>query len=146
MKMCAVLIGKRGKSVNGMTCRMQQTRFGVRLDIYGALTRYVKLRVTHVPGMPGTFPPPPRVSDLDMHQGMCVTHMPWCMPGSLTSGFLWSRWRWKRSRHSRCMRNPQSYVSGKHRHIEACRHTMWKGSRKTSDWKSYVFDGLNLYL
>ena len=27
--------------------------------------------------------------------------------------FLWSRWRRKRSRHSRCMRNPQFYVSGK---------------------------------
>ena len=22
-----------------------------------------------------------------------VTHVPWCMPGSLTSGFLWIRWR-----------------------------------------------------
>ena len=35
------------------------------------------------------------------------------MPGSLTSGFLWSRWRGKRSRHSRRMRSPQFYVSGK---------------------------------
>ena len=33
--------------------------------------------------------------------------------GSLTSSLLWSRWRGKRSRHSRCMRNPQFYVSGK---------------------------------
>ena len=33
--------------------------------------------------------------------------------GSLTNGFLWSRWRGKRSRHSRCMRNPQFCVSGK---------------------------------
>ena len=23
----------------------------------------------------------------DMHHGTCVTHVPWCMPGSLTSGF-----------------------------------------------------------
>ena len=36
----------------------------------------------------------------------------WCMPGSLNIGFLWSRWRGKRSRHSRRMRNPQFYVSG----------------------------------
>ena len=36
------------------------------------------------------FSPPPRVSDHDMHQGTCVTHVSWCMPGSLTSGFLWS--------------------------------------------------------
>ena len=39
--------------------------------------------------------------------------VPWCRPGSLTSGFLWSRWRGKRSRHSRRMRKPQFYVSGK---------------------------------
>ena len=23
------------------------------------------------------------------HHGMCMTHVPWCMPGSLISGFLW---------------------------------------------------------
>ena len=79
----------------------------------GPLAKYVKLRVAHAQGMPGTFSPPPRVSDPDMHHGTCVTHVPWCMPGSLTSGFLWSRWRGKRSRHSRRMRNPQFYVSGK---------------------------------
>ena len=61
------------------------------------LTRYVKMRVVHAPGMPGTF----------------STHVPWCISGSLTRGFLWSRWRGKRSRHSRHMRNPQYYVSGK---------------------------------
>ena len=43
--------------------------------------------------MPGTFSPPPRVSDPDMHLGTRVTHVPWCMPGSLTSGFIWRRWR-----------------------------------------------------
>ena len=42
-----------------------------------------------------------------------ATHVPWCMPGSLPSGFLWSRRRGKRSLHSRRMRNPQSYVYGK---------------------------------
>ena len=68
---------------------------------------------THAPGMPGTFSPPPRLSDPDMHHGTCGTHVPWCMPGSLTSGFLWSR-RWGGiSRHSRRMRNPQCCVSGK---------------------------------
>ena len=80
---------------------------------YGPLARYVKLRVAHAPGMPGTFSAPPRACDPDMHHGTCVTHVPWCIPGSLTSGFLWSRWRGKRSRHSRRMRNPQFYVSGK---------------------------------
>ena len=79
----------------------------------GPLARYVKLRVAHAPGMPGTFSPPPRVIDPDMHHGTCVTHVSWCMPGSITSGFFWFRWRGTRSRHSRRMRNPQFYVSGK---------------------------------
>ena len=76
----------------------------------GPLSRYVKLRVAHAPGMPGRFSPPPWISDTGMHHGTCVTHVPWCMPGSLISGFLWSWWRGKRSRR---MRNPQLYVSGK---------------------------------
>ena len=46
-----------------------------------------------------------------LHHVTCVTHVPWCMPGSLTRGCLWIRWRGKRSRHSRRMRNPQFYVS-----------------------------------
>ena len=79
----------------------------------GPLARYAKFQVAHAPGMPGTFSPAPRISDPDMHHGSCVTHVPWCMPGSLTVGFLWSRWRGKRSRHSRRMRNLQFYVSGK---------------------------------
>ena len=84
-----------------------------KLSCHGPPDRYVKLRVAHAPGMPGTFSPPPRVSDPDMHHGTCVTHGPWRMPGSLTSGFLRSRWRGKRYRHSRRMHNPQFYVSGK---------------------------------
>ena len=43
--------------------------------------------------MPGTVSPQPWVSDPDMHYGTCVTHVPWCMPGSLTNGLFWSRWR-----------------------------------------------------
>ena len=41
--------------------------------VHGPLTRYVKLRVAHAPGMPGTFSPPPRVSEPDTHHGTCVT-------------------------------------------------------------------------
>ena len=51
------------------------------------LARYVKLQVVHAPGMPGTFSPPPRVSDPDMYHGMCATHVPECMSGTLASGF-----------------------------------------------------------
>ena len=69
--------------------------------------------IAHAPGIPGTFSPPrlhrkPLVSDPGMHHGTCVSHVPWCMSGLLT--------RYggkKRSRHSRRMRNPQLYVSGK---------------------------------
>ena len=46
-----------------------------------ALTRYVKLRVAHAPGMPGTISPPPWVSDPDMHQGQysaCWSHLKLC--------------------------------------------------------------------
>ena len=81
--------------------------------LHGLLASYVKLLIAHAPGMPGTFSPPPRFSDPGMHHDTCVTHVPWCMPGSLTSGFLWSWRRGKRSRHSRRMRNPQFDVSGK---------------------------------
>ena len=66
-----------------------------------------KLRVVHALGMPGT------VSDLGMHHGTYVAYLPWCIPGSLNNGFLWSRSRGKRSRHSQRMRNPQFSVSGK---------------------------------
>ena len=39
------------------------------------------------------------VSDPYMHHDTCVTHVPWCMSGSLNQ-----RWQGKRSRHSRRMR------------------------------------------
>ena len=41
----------------------------------------------------------------------------WCMAGSLTISFLWSRWRGKRSRHSRRMRKPKLNVSGKRGYV-----------------------------
>ena len=68
--------------------------------------RCINVRVANAPGMPGTFSQPPRVSDPDMHLGTYVTHVPLCMPGSLTSGFLWSRCQGKHSWHSRRLGNP----------------------------------------
>ena len=52
---------------------------------HGPLTTYVKLRVAHAPGKPGTFSRhrlqrKPLFSD----HGTCVTHVPWCISGSLT--------------------------------------------------------------
>ena len=64
----------------------------------------------------GNVFPATAVSDPDMHHGTCVTHVPWCMSVSLTSGFLWRRWRGKRSRYSWRMRNPQFCVSVR-RHV-----------------------------
>ena len=82
----------------------------LEMSTYGSLARYADCACT---GNAGNVFPVPRVSDSGMHHGTCMTHVPWCMPESLTRGLLWSRWQGKRSRHSRRMRNPQFYVSGK---------------------------------
>ena len=97
---------------------------------HGPLTRYTKVWVAHAPIMLGTFSPPPRVSYSDMHHSTCVTHVQWCMPGSLTSCFLWSQWWGKRSRHSRRMRNPQFCLSGK-RSMEITALSDWIGYKFT---------------
>ena len=92
---------------------MQGKGYCLIFSIHGLLARYVKLRIANAAGMSGTFSPPPRVSDPDMHHSTCVMHVSWCMPGSLTCGFLWSQWWGKRFRHYRRMRNRQFFVSGK---------------------------------
>ena len=87
-------------SYNGQQVFLMKTFFVTPFRtfwLHGPLARYVKLRVAHAPGIPGTFSPPLWVSDPDMHHGTCVTRVPWCMPGSWTSGFLWSWWREKTS-------------------------------------------------
>ena len=71
-----------------ITARMQ-----IYWCIIWASCQIRKIAGAHASGMPGTFSTSPHVSDPDMHHGTCVTHVPWCMPGSLTSGFLWNR-RW----------------------------------------------------
>ena len=84
------------------------TKRAFRPLLHGPLARYVKLWVAHAPGMPGTFSPLPRVNDPDMHHGTCVTHVPWFIPGSLTSGFLWSQ-----RLGENVPGNPQYYISVK---------------------------------
>ena len=91
--------------------------------------------------MPRTFSPPPRIRDPDMHHGTCVTHVPWCMPGSLPSGFLWSRSRRKRSRR---MHNLQFCVSGK-RSIKKCtRIYSLPRRRHIGPWRDELRDGYEL--
>ena len=91
----------RHREATGASCKKQAQK-------HGPLARYLKLRVAHAPGMLGTVSPP--------HHGLaiprCITAL-WCMLVSLTSGFLWSRWRGKCSRHFWHMHNPQFYVPGK---------------------------------
>ena len=62
---------------------------------HGPLARYIKIAGAHAPGMSGTFYPSLRISNSDMKHGTCVTHVPWCMPGSLSSDFLCGRRRRK---------------------------------------------------
>ena len=107
-----------------------------------ASCQILKIGVGHAPGMPGTFSPPSRISDPDMHHGTCVTHVPWCMLGSLISGFLWSRWRGKHSRHSRRMRNPQFYVSGK-RPMNPEHQQPWYSQRKTAMFLAFFIINSN---
>ena len=76
------------------------------------LTRYVKLRVAHAPGIPGAFSPPPtskETANLSRHASRHVRHPRAVMHAGIAN----PRWRGKRSRQSRRMRNPQLYVSGK---------------------------------
>ena len=59
---------------------------------HGPLTRYKKIAGCAYAGNAGNvfprrrFKRKPLVSDTGMHHGTCVTHVPWCMSGSLTCG------------------------------------------------------------
>ena len=74
---------------------------------------------------------PPRFSDPGMHHDTCVTHVRRCMPGSLISGFLWSRCREKHSRLSLRLRNPQFYMSGK----KPIAYEKKNNKRMTRNWR-----------
>ena len=52
----------------------------------------------------------PLVSFPGMHHSTCIAHLPWSM---IHVEIANPRWREKRSLHSRRMRNPQFYESGK---------------------------------
>ena len=80
---------------------------------YGASCQICKIAGCSCAGNAGNVFLATAVNDPDMHHGTCVTHVPWCKPGLLTSGYLWRLWQGKRSQHSRHMRNPQVYASGK---------------------------------
>ena len=79
----------------------------------GPLTRYVKLWVAHAPGMPVTFFPPPTSKETASYRSRHASrHVPYAR-AVMHVGIANPRWRGKRSRHSRRMRNSLLYVSGK---------------------------------
>ena len=99
------------------TLKLEETWLFAGDNISGHFTRAsCQIRTiagAHALGMAGKFSPPPRVSDPDMHHGPCMTHVPWCMPGSLTSCFFWSR-RWVKTFPAFPAHvQPAIYVSGK---------------------------------
>ena len=84
----------------------------------------------------------------------CSWHHPWLwaswqirkISGCTCAGnagkvfFLWRRWRGKRSRHSRRMRNPQFYVSGKSPYMRVtCLHHMRGVSYGRTVWLIRVY-------
>ena len=113
-----VMIGLKFSQLIDLVCHVTEMNGAWWRHDTDALSAWASYQIRKIAGCacagnPGKVFPPPRVSDPDMHHGTCMTHVPWCMPGSLTSGFLWSRCRGIRSLHSRRMRNRQFCVSGK---------------------------------
>ena len=76
------------------------------VPIHGALTRYAKLRVAHAPGMPGTFSLPPTSKETAGQRSRHVSRHVREARAVMHVGIANPRWRGKRSRYSRRMRNP----------------------------------------
>ena len=91
-------------------CGLDKAQMGSR---HVPLTRYVKLRVAHAPGIPGTFSPPliskETASYRSRHASRHVRHA----RAVVHVGIATLQWQGRRSRHSRRMRNPHFYVPGK---------------------------------
>ena len=111
----------------------------------GPLTRYAKLRLAHAPGMPAMFSPPPWVSDpaasRHARDARAVMHA----EIAYWRCFLWSRWRGKRSRHSRRMHYPQFHVSVKRlimRTVPGCCVLLWSGTSHFSIFSRFTLPAL----
>ena len=95
--------------------------------LYGPLARYVKLRIAHAPEMPGTFSLSPTSNEKTSKRSRHASRHVRDARAVMHVGIANPRWRGKRSQNSRCMRNPQFYVSGKRSmyvmilsHLEKC--------------------------
>ena len=103
MELCTLNIWSRRDTNPAATGSTVSYRYDSFSASNGPLIKYVKLRFAHAPGMPGTFSPPLTTKETASWRSRAVMHV----------GIANSQWRGKRSRHSRSMRNPQFYVSGK---------------------------------
>ena len=95
MSYCSLVLSHRFVPMLCIICIIHTVRVIVviilSLAVYLLQSQWASCQICEIAGMPGTFSPTTRLSDPDMHHGTCLTHLPWCMPGSLTSSFLWSR-------------------------------------------------------
>ena len=91
--------------------------------------------------MPGTFSTPPRVNDSYIHYGTFMTHVSWCMPGSLTLKSVVGKTFPAFPR----IRNPQFYVSGKRLMVEDVRIEHVTYSEPLSDCDSMTLKLYSLY-
>ena len=81
----------------GVTCLMSIELWDFKY--HGPLTRYVKLRVAHASGMPGTFPPAAEFKgNRELAIPVCITAR------AMHVRIAYPRWRGKRSRYSRRIR------------------------------------------
>ena len=111
------------------------------------MQRCVKVRVSHAPGMSGTFSPPPtsketagyrsRLASRHVRHARALMHVMIANP----------RWRGIRSQHTRRMRNPHFNVSGK-RPMEA---SLWNTTRalqviyfSISDYTCHCHNGIKM--
>ena len=97
---------------------------GLRRLYHGPLTRYVKCRDAHGPGIPGTFFPPPTSKEFASLRSRHASR-------HVNVGMANPRWRGKRSRHSRRIHNPQFTVFGK-RPITQCHKVTQKSWLQTT--------------
>ena len=81
--------------------------------LHGHLARYEKLRVAHAPDLPGMFSPSATLNETTRYRSRYASRHVRDARSVMHVGIDNPRCRGKRSRHSRRMRNPYFYVSGK---------------------------------
>ena len=68
---CLYILHQEYVCITIAVAQLLRTAYGTN----GALTRYLKLWIAHVPEIPGTFSPSVRVSDPDMREARVVMHV-----------------------------------------------------------------------